>query len=322
MFDFELRTLKNDGTMPQIGDNDRGRLFFFGNKDPTDHGYLLDLATLYFDTPWFKRDRQLPDSDCLWLFGVKMVEKWGLLKKQERSAESIVYKQAGWAVLRNNEDYCFFSCGPENQLGVGGHAHNDRLGFELVLDGETLFVDPGSYQYAANPKWRNIFRSTRVHNTICIDGKEQNTISRIMYELRQESIPKIENIIENGDIVQVSGTLNYRNGLSHERKIILHKNEHRCIIIDKIISVAPMPPVSINYNFQLFPGCTYFPESQTIIVNEKKFKIESREGSHITKLNGHYSPGYGEIKFADRMGLNLVESLPFVNEIEIEEIDV
>jgi len=65
-------------------------------------------------------------------------------------------------------------CGP---LGVGGwanHAHNDQLSFEFAFDGRPIVVDPGLPCYAGDPAARNLFRSTRYHNTIEIAGAEQN----------------------------------------------------------------------------------------------------------------------------------------------------
>ena len=45
------------------------------------------------------------------------------------------YKKAGWYVMRNNKNYCVVSCGPNGQNGIGGHTHNDKLSFELCING-------------------------------------------------------------------------------------------------------------------------------------------------------------------------------------------
>ncbi|MFB6258278.1 MAG: heparinase II/III family protein [Flavobacteriales bacterium] len=54
-----------------------------------------------------------------------------------------------------------------------GHAHCDRLSFELNLDGEDKVVDPGSYIYGALREERDRFRSGAVHNIPLVKGKEQ-----------------------------------------------------------------------------------------------------------------------------------------------------
>jgi hypothetical protein len=35
-------------------------------------------------------------------------------------------------------------------------------------------VDPGTYDYFSYPKWLEYFRSTRAHNTVVIDGRDQS----------------------------------------------------------------------------------------------------------------------------------------------------
>jgi len=55
-----------------------------------------------------------------------------------------------------------------------GHIHNDKLSFELAVDGIDLIVDPGTYLYSPLPARRNEFRSTKVHNIAYVEGEEQN----------------------------------------------------------------------------------------------------------------------------------------------------
>ena len=78
--------------------------------------------------------------------------------------------------MRHNNDYMLISCGPNGQNGLGSHAHNDKLSFELCIGGEEVIVDPGTYVYTPYPEWRNLFRSTAYHNTVMVDGQEQNPI--------------------------------------------------------------------------------------------------------------------------------------------------
>ena len=67
-------------------------------------------------------------------------------------------------------------CGPVGIKGIGGHGHNDQLSFEIEIDRCGIFVDSGTYIYTPSPKERNTFRSTSSHNTIMVEGQEQNPI--------------------------------------------------------------------------------------------------------------------------------------------------
>tara|TARA_B100000925_G_scaffold286543_2_gene264445 strand:+ start:1637 stop:3757 length:2121 start_codon:yes stop_codon:yes gene_type:complete len=85
-----------------------------------------------------------------------------------------IYPKFGLFVFRTNRLYLAVNLSDIGQNGNGGHAHNDKLSFELNVDGKDIFVDPGTYLYTPNVEIRNKFRSTFSHSTICVDGEEQN----------------------------------------------------------------------------------------------------------------------------------------------------
>ncbi len=55
-----------------------------------------------------------------------------------------------------------------------GHTHNDKLSIELMVAGKEVTRDSGTYVYTALPAVRDRFRSVAAHNTIHVDGREQN----------------------------------------------------------------------------------------------------------------------------------------------------
>jgi hypothetical protein len=65
-------------------------------------------------------------------------------------------------------------CGPLGINGWANHAHCDQLNVEFCWDGKPVVVDPGTYLYSGSVPTRNVFRSTRAHNTVVVDGEEQN----------------------------------------------------------------------------------------------------------------------------------------------------
>ncbi|MBI5529686.1 MAG: alginate lyase family protein [Deltaproteobacteria bacterium] len=84
------------------------------------------------------------------------------------------YPAFGLYVLRNERFHVVVRCGPVGRGGQGAHAHNDQLSFTLEADGVPVIVDPGTYLYTPDPAARNLFRSTAMHNTVQIEGREQN----------------------------------------------------------------------------------------------------------------------------------------------------
>ena len=85
------------------------------------------------------------------------------------------YPQFGVLILKSNTFYCAVNFSSIGQNGRGGHSHNDKLSFDLTIDNEDLFRDPGSYLYTSNTKMRNILRSSFSHNIPILEKSEQNT---------------------------------------------------------------------------------------------------------------------------------------------------
>ncbi|MEW6114500.1 MAG: alginate lyase family protein, partial [Thermodesulfobacteriota bacterium] len=86
------------------------------------------------------------------------------------------YPDFGLYVYKSDRLYLAVRCGGQSHDSRGGHAHNDQLSIELAIDGVPILVDPGTYCYTCSLERRNLFRSTAMHNTLSIRGKEQNPL--------------------------------------------------------------------------------------------------------------------------------------------------
>jgi hypothetical protein len=83
------------------------------------------------------------------------------------------YPQGGYVVLRGEPgEFLCFDAGPMGPDHLPGHGHADALSFVLYGHHRPLVVDPGVYSYHEQ-HWRDHFRSTRAHNTVCLDGQDQ-----------------------------------------------------------------------------------------------------------------------------------------------------
>ncbi|MEM3433401.1 MAG: alginate lyase family protein [Candidatus Methanomethyliaceae archaeon] len=238
MFDFVLYVLKPNGRMPQIGDNDNGRLHVLGKREILDMTYLLTFAALFYDDPTYKIDEFGFAPEALWVFGPEAYERWNILPgRSVEELESYAFPEGGIYVMRYKRDYMVISCGPNGQGGIGGHAHNDKLSFELCIGGEDVIVDPGTYVYTLHPNWRNLFRSTAYHNTIVANYQDQNPISEDkLFYLRDlthcrcivwENRPDKDLFIGKHE-----GYIRIRSKLGHIRKIEFMKNSRTWEITD------------------------------------------------------------------------------------------
>lgn len=122
------------------------------------------------------------------------------------------YPEFGVYIFISDEMYLCVNLSDNGQKGNAGHAHNDKLSFELFIGGKCIFEDPGTYVYTPLPDMRDKFRSTKYHNTIYC-GEEQNRYNGMfsMYDDTKCSIIELgQNVIE--------ARVEYR-GFIHERGI-------------------------------------------------------------------------------------------------------
>ena len=89
--------------------------------------------------------------------------------------KNIFYPDSGIFIFKSSKFYLAICATPLGQKGHGGHTHNDKLGYELWIDGLDIARDPGTYLYTPIPGRRNEFRSVKAHNVPIVDDLEQNS---------------------------------------------------------------------------------------------------------------------------------------------------
>lgn len=99
------------------------------------------------------------------------------------------YEEFGLYIYKSEQIYLCICMTDNGQNGIGGHAHNDKLSFELIADNKIIFEDPGTYVYTADVDLRNKYRSTKAHNTLWV-GEEQNGFMSI-FSMKNETKCKV-----------------------------------------------------------------------------------------------------------------------------------
>jgi len=304
MFEAVLYLLKPNGRMPQIGDNDNGQLHKFGYRDIQDMRHLLTFGAIFFKESKFKIKEFGFCEEALWIFGEEGKEAWDDLPESSLTeVQSRSFPDAGWHVLRDKKYYMLIACGPNGQNGNGGHAHNDKLSFELQVEGEDVLVDPGTYVYTPKPEWRNRFRSTAYHNTVTIDHEEQNRIikgNRHLFSLTNDTktLVKKWQTSKKCDhfIGEHTGYTRLKSPVIHRREIKFYKGDHpRWEITDKFTGEGQH---HLQWNL-IFPPA---PRPAINITSEQLiWKTE----------NASYSPEYGVIQDAQKLTATLETMLPY-----------
>jgi hypothetical protein len=121
--------------------------------------------------------------------------------------------------------------------GLGNHKHNDLLSFELYAGDKAFIVDPGTYIYTRDAAWRNLFRSTAYHNTVVIDGQEQNRFDpKRLFEMTPDAAVIIHEFLSTPDMDRLdaehTGYARLDPPVSHRRIFQFNKKEATWKIVD------------------------------------------------------------------------------------------
>jgi uncharacterized heparinase superfamily protein len=100
------------------------------------------------------------------------------------------------------------------------HAHCDMLSFELYLNGKPIVVDSGVHGYEGD-RFREYSRSTRAHNTLVFDGREQSEIWGTFRVARRAKMIRADATSPNGAQWRFEGSYSpyYNSRLVHSRVI-------------------------------------------------------------------------------------------------------
>ncbi len=163
-------------TLPNYGDGDEGMAVQLQEMNGDRLSWLLEISnnllTTSFET---KTTNSLPSIllNCL---------KAENQKETSHKTASYAFEDAGIYVLSRNITgshtvETIFDAGPLGYGSMAAHGHADALSFTLNINNIPVFVDPGTYCYHTDLKWRHYFKGTSAHNTLTVDGEDQSGYS-------------------------------------------------------------------------------------------------------------------------------------------------
>src|SRR5229473_6127119 len=247
MFRFLNKVASASGELPQVGDCDDGRTELLVDdlqqmihcpvveRNSLRVPHLLGLGRRLFG------EGAGPGDDAAW-YGLANTTRIPNSEPQINLASTCpinVLPNSGIGVLRHGSAELLFFAIPNGIFGKGSHTHNDKLSFVLRVGGQEVLCDPGTGCYTRDIATRNRFRSTAAHNTLLIDGTEQNRIHpgpRGLFNLGDEAaVSQIEQGREaQGYFVRASHT-GYRSlGVTHTRTIRVVNGERAFVIEDQL----------------------------------------------------------------------------------------
>ncbi|MCA9422360.1 MAG: alginate lyase family protein [Nitrospira sp.] len=86
------------------------------------------------------------------------------------------YATSGYSLIRDENKSDRLLIFDHGELGMPpsyGHGHSDCLSLYWRENGEPLLIDPGTFTYTGDARWRAYFRGVTAHNTVSVDRQDQ-----------------------------------------------------------------------------------------------------------------------------------------------------
>ncbi len=178
-----MAALANDqGRLPHVGDCDDGRVELLTDdleamlKAPQERYSLCVASQMAVGESLLGEDFGARRDEGAW-YGVAHAAHSAHVESDR--SRSVLFPNSGVAVVQQGDARVLFLNMPNGIEGKGSHTHNDKLSVLLSIRGVDFLVDGGSGCYTRDAALRNQLRSTQAHNTLWVDGQEQNCYSHM-----------------------------------------------------------------------------------------------------------------------------------------------
>ena len=305
MLDIILYLTTPAGTVPQIGDNDDGRLLILSGYPDWprhDYRYLLGIGSVLFNRADFKAACESCPEEVFWLFGKEGVEKFKSIVPDQSPIQTRSFSDAGLYVIRNDEkkDYALIRAGTLPKHVPTAHVHNDTLSLELWIAGKSVFIDPGTYCYTSNINKRNHFRGTTMHNTVRVNGEEINPITdNDIFKLEQKAEVKILEWFKGKKEVRFIAEHNGYERLypecKHQREVKYDFAKRIWNITDRVISTNN-DPIKFEVRFHSLQKIRIvYKDNNSFQVHVGNALMINSPSNDIRfyKVDSEYAPSYG-----------------------------
>lgn len=173
-----INTLINQfGMPPQIGDSDSGIIIKINENNYNVYKSVLNLLGFLTGNTSFIQPDIKKDDKSFWLIDPASFSEIIKTAKNEPT-NKLDFPYGGYYFLEkqinDNTVHVLFDCGPLGMKPMAAHGHADALSFILYVNDQAVFIDPGTFTYFSDLKWRDYFRGTSAHNTIRVDKTNQS----------------------------------------------------------------------------------------------------------------------------------------------------
>ena len=268
------------GNFPKYGDEDDGKCFIVDfDEHFNNFRSLLTSGAIIFNDPILKSKSNGFDLKNQLLFGEAGKKIFDSIPSTAQAEGSKFYKEEGHFISRKKENdkevYMHFDAAPLGFLSIAAHGHADALSFLLHVDGQAVFVDPGTYTYHTDPQWRNYFIGTLAHNTIRVNKLDQATIAGSTLWLQHYKCKVLHaETSDEKDTIKATHNGYERSGITHTRELIFDKQSLNIKITDNIESKK-------NDAYFIELPFHFHPLIEIKAKNEHCFELTNKNGRNV-----------------------------------------
>jgi hypothetical protein len=298
-----LRSVRDvGGRMPMVGDADDGIVFRLGPNTEDRAQQLLALGDAVFGDG---QGGQGESAGVRWLLHAFPGARPHL--PDAGPGLGWAFADGGYLLFgadfgRPREIKGMLDCGPLGYLGIAAHGHADALALTLSVAGEQCLVDPGTYSYWRERKWRDYFRGTSAHNTVRVDGQDQSVSGGRFLWLRKAAcrIERMPGAPGDFDFCgSHDGYLRLADPVRHRRSVRFDAATSTLVVRDELAA-------RLSHRMELFwhfaPGLEVQLGSEGLRVRGRAFEMRMQVSADELSQElvracenpplGWYSPGY------------------------------
>ena len=209
----------------------------------------------------------------------------------------------------NTDNYELFvdigQIGPSYQAG---HAHADMLNFELYINEAPFIVDTGTSTYENN-ELRQFERSTKSHNTVTINSKNQSEVWGGFRVGRRAKIIKQE---QSNKLLEGAHDGYYKLVGLHNRQFIASNSN---LIINDTFSKYTHVKAEANFHFYSDVNINIINDNSIECNNGVKMKFDSTEKIKLTKEYYQLAKGFNTTSKSQKLIVKFKNSLKTTIEI-------
>lgn len=231
------------GRIPMIGDADDGIAFMLEPRPGLEpFKALLGLGATVFGVSAWRELATGAEDTAKWL-GEAVRLPAPDEPPMRRGASAVRFGDGGYTLFGRalggrGEIRILFDSGPLGFPSIAGHGHADALSLLLTVHGREQLIDPGTYAYHSERRWRDYFRGTAAHNTVRVDGEDQSRIGGPFLWLRhaQTTLDTFERVPGGMRVVgSHDGYMRLPDPVKHVREVRYLDNETTLEITDRLI---------------------------------------------------------------------------------------